>query len=318
VLIELVALMARRRKRKTVKKGLNRKLLYSVVLVTIVLLAVLALYYMFFMPDAENWMAAIIDQLAIEGEKYINVEFNNTVTSMLNVSGFDVKYYPGKDVDIDFYKDLPSKGGKIIVLRAHSAVRSDNNNNFVDLFTSERYDPQKEEKYSNYRTQISIAEFLGTNTKYFAVGPTFVDWSMKGRFSSDCVIILMGCNGLNETSMAEALVRRGARVVIGWIGWVEVNDTDSSTKQLLQYLLDQNTIYDAVDKINKESHQNNVELDYYPKDEKTKYYKIPKRKNQALTSIIPESFCILPLIIAPKWKTGQGESVGERFAYSST
>lgn len=310
--------MARRQKRRTVKKGSNRKLLYGVVLVTIVLLAVLVVYYIFFMPYIENWTAAIIDQLAIEGEKYINIEFNTTITSLLNVSGFDVKYYPGEDVNLDFYEDLPSKGSKIVVLRAHSAVR--NERDFVDLFSSESYDPQKEDKYSSYGEQISIAKFLGTDNKYFAVGPTFVDWSMKGRFDSNCVIILMGCNGLNETSMAEALVRRGARVVIGWIGWVEVNDTDSSTKQLLQYLLDENPypIYGAVDKVNQQPHQNSVELDYFPKDEKTKYYTIPKRKNQTLTCMIWEPFCSLTLIIAPEWKPVKTDGLGERVTYSST
>jgi len=312
--------MTRRQKRSRAKKGLNRKLLYSVFLVTMVLLVTVIVYSTYFMTDIGNWTAAIVDQLAIEGEPYINIEFNTTITSLFGASGFGIKYYPGEEVDINFYKDLPSRSGKIIVVRAHSAVRSDTD--FIDLFTSESYDPQKEEEYSSYGTQISIANFLRTDSKYFAVGPTFVDLSMKGRFDNDCVIILMGCNSLNETTLAEALIRRGAKVVIGWIGWVEIRDTDNSTKQLLQYLLDENPypIYGAVDEINEQSHKTNVKLDYYPKDEKTKHFTLPKRETAPTTHISGQLGQAASLIFNPKIALSQGNCLmrPRKMAYSSS
>jgi len=310
--------MARRQKRRAVEKGLNRKLLYGVALVTIILLAVLVVYYIFFMPFTESWTAAIIDQLIIE-EDLFNCHFNDTITSLLNTSGFDVKYYPGTIVTIDFYRELPLKGSKVIILRAHSAVR--NKTNYVDLFTSELYNGEKEWQYSGYGDQISIAEFRYTGQKYLAIGPTFVKWSMKGRFDSNCVVVLMGCESLREPSMAQALIDKGARVVFGWLtSDVVDSDADASTVQLLQFLLAENpyNIQGAVDEINRKPHLNNATLDYYPKDEKTKYYTIPKRKNQTLTGLIGEPFCILPLIIAPNWKLTKIEGLSERVTYSST
>jgi len=312
--------MAKRQKRRTAQKKLNRKLLYGVVLVTIVLLAILVVYYIFFMPFTESWTAAIVDQLIIE-EDFINQNFNDTITSLLNASGFDVKYYHGTTVTIDFYRELPLKGSKIMILRAHSAVRNETNTNYVDLFTSEIYDGEGEWQYSGYGDQISIAEFRYTGQKYLAIGPTFVKWSMKGRFDSNCVVILMGCESLKETSMAQALIDKGARVVFGWLtSDVVDSDADASTEQLLQYLLAENpeNIQGAKIKINQQPHLNNATLDYYPKNEETKYYTIPKRRNQTLTNMMTESFCNLPLIIAPKWKSVKTKGLSENFAHSST
>jgi len=259
-----VTLMSKRQKPKVAKKGLNRRLLYGVALTTIILLVVVVTYYLFLQPQPESWTAAVVDQVTVEG--LLNPTFNTTTSSLLNNSGFDVKYYPGSDVTVGFYRDLPSKGSKIVILRAHSAVRDDNAS--VDLFTSERFEVGK---YADYGKQISRAEFLTPPyNEYFAIGPTFVNSSMRGKFDADCVVILMGCNSLNKTSMAKALVEgRGAKVVIGWTRLVELNDADTSIVKLLQYLLDdRNSVATAVGKLNPPSHPYHpygTTLDYYPK-----------------------------------------------------
>jgi len=290
--------MAKRHKKA--KQGLNKKLLYGVVLVTIVLLAVLVVYYLFFLPHTENWTAAIIDQVAIEGLH--NQTFNITSTSILNASGFKVRYYPAEGITVSFYKDLSSKGGKVIILRVHSSVR--NESDFVDLFTSEPYNKPKELQYSaEYGLQLSVAEFfVYPYNKYFAVGPTFVDLSMRGRFDSSCVVVLMGCSSLEKTTMAEALVRKGAKVVIGWTRLVELNDTDKSTLDLLHYLLakDPYTIDGAVKKINNSSHPYGTKLDYYPKEASN--YKIPTRKNEMSLGLKKEPFQVVLLPTLVKWK----------------
>lgn len=291
------------RRTKKAKKGINRKLLYGVVLVTLVLLAVVVAYYLFFQPHTENWTAAIVDQLTVEPALTNQSRtFNATSTSILNASGFDVEYYPGKDITVNFYKDLPSKGDKIIILRAHSSIR--NETDFVDLFTSELYSKSKETQYSaQYGIQLSVAKFfVSPYNKYFAIGPTFVDLSVRGRFDSSCVVVLMGCNSLNKTSMAEALVGRGAKVVIGWTRLVELNDTDESTIDLLQYLLakDPYTIQGAIEKINESPHLYEAELDYYPKAAGN--YKISKRKNETSLGLMREPFQILLLATLAKWK----------------
>lgn len=290
--------MTKRQTRRTAGRGLNKNKLFGAVLVVLIVLGVLVVYYVFFFQDKENWTAAIIDQVAIEG--LFNPEFNDTITILLAASGFDVKYYPGEDVTVDFYKTLPSKGGRVILIRAHSAVREDNVS--VDLFTSE---PFMEGKYYEYGKQISRAQFLISNNEYFAIGPTFVqnslNPSMKGIFA-DSLIVLMGCNSLSKTTMAEALVSRGAKVVLGWMDLVELSDTDASTIELFQYLLAETpyTVQGAVNKINESPHFVGATMDYYPKDAGN--YIVPKRGGEAPLDLMKGSVQISLLTTSSKWK----------------
>ncbi|MFP3985816.1 MAG: hypothetical protein ACLFU9_07650 [Candidatus Bathyarchaeia archaeon] len=288
--------MARKQRKKTAKKSLNQKLLRSVILVTLILLASLVAYYLFFLSHQENWTAAIVDQLSVQ-EELKNQTFIDNCNSTLTAAGYDVNYYPGDDVTVNFYRDLPSKGGKIIILRTHSAVR--NNTNFVDLFTSEKFDDRK---HLSYEDQISHAQFLVyPYTEYFAIGPTFVDRSMRGRFDSDCVIILMGCDGLKSTTMAEALVGKGAKVVIGWTGLIDLTDTDKVTLELLERLLSGSTIFGAVDWINKNFYQIlehlprfGAKLAYYP--ETAEDYRLMTREIK-FTSLILASVKTASLLL---------------------
>ena len=88
---------------------------------------------------------------------------------------------------------------------------------------------------------------------------------MIGNFK-DTVIIMMGCEGLNYTSMAKELRQRGAKVYIGWTGPVSILHTDQSTIRLLQNLLQENqTIREAVQEISPELWPTGwSKLDYYP------------------------------------------------------
>jgi len=299
--------------RKTTQ-GLNKKLFYSVVLVTLTLLTALTTYYLFFQPHIEDWTAAIVDQLAVEPAlTNQSIAFNDTSTSILEDAGFDVKYYPIKDITditVDFYKELPSKGSKILLLRVHSAVRDNSTN--VDLFTSEPF--QENLVYGRYSNliqdgHISKAVFaIPPYKEYFAIGPTFISSIMKGEFARS-LIILMGCHSLNQTSMAEALVGRGAKVVIGWTGWVEANYTDSFTIKLLQLLLKENpeTIKGAIDKINYQidhfdPNPFNTKLAYYPASKEVSNYIVPTRKNKASSTLLSEAFQPLLSTILIKWK----------------
>jgi hypothetical protein len=272
---------------KTTRKSLNKKLLYTVLLVTIVLSALLVVYYLFLQSRGEEWTAAIVDQLAVE-DVLSNPDFNATSTQLLAASGYSVKYYPGGAVTIDFYEKLPSKGNKMMLVRAHSAVRD--NTTYVDLFTSEVY----QESLANgiyadlaINRHISKASFnVPPYTEYFAVGPSFVSNVMKGGFS-DCFIVLMGCNSLNQTSMAEALVGRGAKVVVGWTGNVTLSDTDTCVLGLLDLLLEEDyTVHGAVDRVNQNYPLDGTKLDYYPQDKATGSYRIPTKKSVASFTLL--------------------------------
>lgn len=248
-----------------------RKLLYGISAVILLVSVFLVSYYLLpkFNQTPEGLKAAVVDQLSIE-QDFANATFVDSATSILTSAGYSVETFSGQEVDVGFYESLSSRGFGVIVLRAHSAIRQDST--YVDLFTSERYIAGE---YSELEDQISKATFfLGPKTTYFAVGPTFVSQSMKGNFA-DTVIILMGCSGLNYTTMAEALVGKGASVVVGWTGLVLPSETDHYITLLLQYLSErgrQDTIKEAVDKVNLGLGQRPTLygslLSYFPNDER--------------------------------------------------
>ncbi len=291
------------KKKKTETSSLNKKLVYSVLLLTPICLAIILGYYFLVMPYSGRFLgAAIVDQLSFD-ENLINNEFVTKCTFLFNTSGFNVEYHEGNIVDIKFYSNLPSKGGKILILRAHSSILT--GSNLINIFTSEPFDEAL--AYGSYQgliDHISKAVFdvqPPPDNEYFAIKPSFVSDVMKDRFS-DSLVVLMGCAGLNQTTMAEALVNKGARVVIGWTRNIDLGDTDSSTLELLEYLLAEDpwTVDAAVRKINERIHSHNSTLDYYPKDYETQMYKIPKGEKSNL--MINEISSLLNFIVAASWR----------------
>lgn len=276
------------------KKRLHSRLLYLVVITSLSFLISLAVYNMFFLEDRE-WTAIILDQLTIKKE-LVNSNFNSTCASILGSSGYNLQYYPGEDVTISFFKDLPAKSGKVIIIRAHSAIRDDTD--WVDLFTSESF---RDGKYVDLALsgQISKAKMYSFDDDYFAIGPTFVNSSMKGQFEDGSLIILMGCNSLNSTSMAKALVGRGARVVVGWTSWVDANYTDSYTLQLLQYLFAENpyTVSGSINKLNMDMNNNQsnpykTRLAYYPTSDEAANYILTSKIEPVNSATLPATLLI--------------------------
>jgi hypothetical protein len=300
-----------KKKSKKTQSGINKKLLYAILLLTPMSLALIFGYYLLVVPGSGNaFGAAIVDQLGVD-ENLTNSAFIDGCTSIINASGFDVEYYKGEVVNIEFYSDLPSKSGKILILRAHSSIRLGSDS--VDVFTSERFQQElADEEYLGLVVNGHISKAIfdaqpSPDNEYFAIGPSFVSDVMRERFS-DSLVVLMGCAGLNQTSMAEALVDKGARVVIGWTKNITLDDTDSSTLQLLELLLAENpwTVDAAIDKINNQVHSHNSKLEYYPKDNETAIYKIPKAESLSLK--IDGIFSILYFINIATWRCDERSS----------
>jgi hypothetical protein len=92
---------------------------------------------------------------------------------------------------------------------------------------------------------------------------------MKGEFGG-ALIIMMGCSGLDpvHTSMADAFVKKGARVCTGLDGLVSPPYTDHVTTGLLEKLLVENeTVGTAVTEIDSEVGPDpayNSKLRFYP------------------------------------------------------
>lgn len=241
------------RKRKHGKVGSWKRLVYVFSVVFIILC--LFIYFFLNSPNQPNpnipvfeqgLKAAIIDHLSISQP---NEDFWQTSKAVLEEGGFKVDYYPGEDVTVDFYRGLPSQDYHLIVFRVHSTATpasAEFESEDVLFFTSEEYSTAK---HVSEQLSMQVARVRFTydlSHAYFGINQRFVKDSMKGRFN-DTVIVMMGCEGLKYTGMAEAFIERGASVYVSWNGPVGMEHTDRATTYLLQQLIAENqTIGKAV------------------------------------------------------------------------
>lgn len=183
--------------------------------------------------------AAIVDQLSLT---FPNQTFIATASAILKQAGYTVDYYPGERVTVEFYRNLPTRGYDVVILRVHSlGVHSSATEVYeterpVALFTSESYSTTKY-VYEQLTDQLVEVAFSReeVNQGCFGITPRFVARSMNGRFQNT-VVIMMGCEGLDNPLMAKAFVEKGVRVYTGWLQPVSASHTDSATTQLLQHL----------------------------------------------------------------------------------
>ena len=224
-------------------------------------------------PSELELRAAIVDHLSLT---IPNESFNQTVTNILKAAGYAVDYYLGEEVTVGFYKNLPTHGYSLIVLRVHSGL-SNGTLPPLCLFTSERYSETKYvwEQLADRLTGVAYSEEEAKmGIAYFGVTPKFVQQDMKGKFQNT-TIIMMGCNGLTELlypypvplPMPQAFIEKGAKVYVGWDLAVSADHTDRATVQLLNYLTKNQTIRQAVentmDDVGPDPLSESI-LDYYP------------------------------------------------------
>ena len=197
--------------------------------------------------------AAIVDHLSLTAP---NQTFIQKATNTLKQAGYTVDYYPGEKVNVEFYRNLPTHDYNLIILRVHSAAAVLEGKEFVEcpvgFFTSEPYSRTKY-IYAQLTDQLVIASYtMPEPPYYFAILPKFVTSSMKGKFQNT-IIVMMGCEGLNNTKMAEAFIEKGAKVYISWSGMVSASHTDQATTQLLKRLItEKRTLKEAVRETFKE------------------------------------------------------------------
>jgi hypothetical protein len=296
-----------RGKRK--KPTSKNKLTYGIIAVALILACLLA-FYLF---HSKNQLsddqtappeAVLIDHLSFSSPP-ANKTFIDQCRTILEGAGFSYTYHKGEEVTVDFYKNLPTYGYSLIILRVHSAViknATGDPTNLIGLFTSEICNKTTESKYSFEITQGRLARarlFTENDTYYFGITPWFVKFSMVGNFK-DTVIIMMGCEGLNKTSMADALVHeRKARVYISWTGPVSISHTDQSTIQLLKSLLQKKQkIRNAVQEISRDPTWQWSRLYHYPNegDEDVGNYRIQNFIGDLTTNIAQ----VLPIFDKPR------------------
>jgi hypothetical protein len=146
--------------------------------------------------------------LIIQSLSAPNQTFIQTATNTLEKAGYTVDYYPSEEVNVELYRSLPTRGYDLIVLRVHSALKNASDPPLC-LFTSQPY--SNEYLLEQLTDRIGRVSFIVDKPPfYFGILPNFIRSSMNGRFENT-IIIMMGCNGLTFTKMAEALIEKGAK-----------------------------------------------------------------------------------------------------------
>ena len=255
----------------------SRNQLCGMAVATLIVVSLLAAYSFRNQPNQANdeFKAAIIDQLS-SLQEFTNETFVRTTTDILTTAGYQVTYYKGSDINVPFYQTLATDGYKILIFRVHSALRLSNATTStltvpLDFFTSEPYSDVAYGPWQLANLLDIVMYNVTSKNQYFGIPPSFVVDAMEGSFQN-ATIILEGCNGLDgqgrSETMLQALVYRGAKVIIGWNASVSMNHTDTAVENLLDHLLLENqTVKEAVNATNNEVGQDpayNNQLLYYP------------------------------------------------------
>jgi len=191
-------------------------------------------------PDAPGKpRAAIVDQLhnLEESEAFIAA-----VTRELEDYGFEVDVYQGDEITVGFYRRLPAYGHKLIILRAHSGllIEDERVRRRTVLFTNEAYNrlwyPVEQLDH-----RVTMGSAARGHPVMFSITPKFVTESMTSDFD-DTVIILMGCDGIALTDLAEAFIGKGASAYLAWDGPVILPYLDDAAAYLVAQLCWEKTI----------------------------------------------------------------------------
>jgi len=217
--------------------------------------------------------AVIIDQLS---EEIPNENFQKKAIMIFEEAGYQVDLVEGKNVTVDFYKNLPSMNYKYIVLRSH-AIAKQNSDAPVILFTGEPYSTEQyitEQLlghvmraapigFRDFNANVPKDNWITVNDTYryyeqpakyesyaenefFAISPKLVDELMVGKFPSS-IILLGGCSTLSNPSMAKSLIERGASTVVGWDDLIGSLDNDRALLAKLEETVTNNMeIEDAI------------------------------------------------------------------------
>ena len=189
--------------------------------------------------------AVIVDQLSSLQE---NETFVTNVTKELEDYGFEVDLYQGDEITVDFYRQLPTHGYKLIIFRAHSGLLAEDEK--VDykttLFTNEGYSTAKYVT-EQLHDRLVMARVGEGHPMVFGIPPKFITESMNGKFD-DTVVLMMGCSGLFLEDLAEAFVDKDASLYLAWNGSVELYYVDAATPYLIRQLCSGNlTIKETLD-----------------------------------------------------------------------
>jgi len=238
----------RSRKRRLRPKAVTREGNRSLWVAGIAFVAVIVLAIRLMTPQGHedgDLRAALIDQFT---PAFPNEEFRSSAMSDIGRFGLPVDVYEGEEIDVDFYRSLGEEPYGVLVIRSHSGIvlEGSEDEGIAALFTNELYHRSRHTVDQLHDRVFKVKPFEGEVETTFGVGPDFFRHSMRGDFHN-AVVVISGCSILYRTELAEALVARGASVVISWDVSIRLDHMDRGTGLLLHYLLGEGmTVEEAV------------------------------------------------------------------------
>ena len=193
-------------------------------------------------PTTSKPRAAIVDQT---GLSFPSESFIAEARSLMETAGYTVTYYPPEEVTISLYRSLPGRGYDLVLFQSHATsevvVRGGQEASGEIppgpfLFTTEPYEKQRHLALQMTDQVRASQLFYEDAPELFAVGPAFVRRSMQGFFPGTTVII-GGCQSLAAPDLARSLLEKGASVVVGWDGMVNLSHNNEAVLYLLEQML---------------------------------------------------------------------------------
>ncbi len=221
---------------------MNRQRLWLIIVGVLIILAISGLAWLWLRPDTilsdlmeqPTLRVAIVDQV---GLTHPNQEFVDLASAMLKAAGYQVDVYSGREITVEFYKNLATHGYRLIVFRTHSSDVDPTGE--IGLFTSELY---REDQWAleQLRGHLAYGDTIPDpdGTDYFAIVAAFIREEMRGRFD-DTLLIIGGCKILASPELAEAFLDRGASAVVGWDDTVDLAHNDRAILRLLLAIVGQ-------------------------------------------------------------------------------
>jgi hypothetical protein len=176
-----------------------------------------------------------------------NPDFIDYVTKEFEKVGFTVDVYQGDNITVDFYRQLPSHGYKLVLFRVHGGLL-ENETGMEDkvwLFTNEPYSRMRY-YIMQLRDQVASASTSLDSETVFAISSKFVTDCMRYNFD-DTVILNMACAAFYSDDLADAFMERGSSAYLGWDVSVGLSYVEKATMTLVEKLCtEEMTIAQAV------------------------------------------------------------------------
>lgn len=252
--------------RKSISKSLRRSFFPWLVAVLVIIVALIGWCWISERQTTLQSEPKTVTSFGVVDQFYSQrPSFTDHLVEFLEEHDVTYKVHKDGEVTVDLYRNLPTFGYKIILLRVHAGI-SMGEEQETALFTSEKYNTD-EYFVEQVLDQVGQGVLGAFEEPVFTVSPKFVTTCMEGNFQN-AVVILSSCWGLHNTVLPKAFIEKGALTFVGWDERVELAHTDQAMLTLFEGLISEElTIKEAIDKVMREVGMDRVygcTLKYYP------------------------------------------------------